>query len=161
MNGERSVRASARCLWSCSCGETKIDTGRAWGAHAHTLNVRAVFVLFVLSIDRRGARVCVGGGVAVDVSKAVPSNETSRHTSRMRKETVNGDTGVECIHARAPKCAVLVVCASFCLGWGGGGSKAPGICTGSLVRGLQPRYRSGAQPSTKKQRCKRERERGH
>ena len=119
MNGERSVRASARCLWACSCGETKIHMGRAWGAHAHTLNVRAVFVLFVLSIDRRGARVCVGGGVAVDVSKAVPSNETSRHTSRMRKETVNGETGVECIHARAPKCAVLVVCASFCLGWGG------------------------------------------
>ena len=48
MNGERSVRASARCLWACSCGETKIDTGRAWGAHAHTLNVRTVFVLLLL-----------------------------------------------------------------------------------------------------------------
>ena len=123
MIGERSVRASARCLWACSCGETKIDTGRAWGARAHTLSVRAVFVSFLLTIDCLGARVrvCVGDGAAVDVSKAVPSNETSRHTSGMRKETVNGETGVECIHARAPKCAVLVVCASFCVGWWGGG----------------------------------------
>jgi hypothetical protein len=46
MNGEHSVRASARSLWSCSCGETKIDTGRAWGAYAHILNARAVFVSF-------------------------------------------------------------------------------------------------------------------
>jgi hypothetical protein len=123
MNGERSVRASARCLWACSCGETKIHMGRVWGAYAHILNARAVFVSFFLTIDCLGARVCVcvGDGAAVDVSKAVPSNETSRHTSGMRKETVNGETGVECIHARAPKCAVLVVCASFCVGWWGGG----------------------------------------
>jgi hypothetical protein len=47
------------------------------------------------------------------------------------------------------------------VGGEGGGSKSPGICTGSLVRGLHPRYRSGAQPSAKKQRCEREKERGH
>ena len=61
MNGERSVRASARSLWAFSCGETKIDMGRAWGAYAHTLNVRAVCVLLLLSIDCLGARVCVCG----------------------------------------------------------------------------------------------------
>ena len=67
MNGERSVRASARCLWACSCGETKIDMCRAWGAYAHTLNVHAVFVLLLLlSNDRLGARVRVGGGAAVE-----------------------------------------------------------------------------------------------
>jgi hypothetical protein len=44
MNGEHPVRVSARCLWACSCGETKTDMGRAWGAYAHTLNVRAVCV---------------------------------------------------------------------------------------------------------------------
>ena len=46
MNGERSVRASARCLWACSCVETKIHMGRVWGAYAHILNARAVFVSF-------------------------------------------------------------------------------------------------------------------
>ena len=43
--------------------------------------------------------MCVGGGVAVDVSKAVPSNETSRHTNRMRKETVNAESVVGCIRS--------------------------------------------------------------
>ena len=47
----------------------------------------------------------------------------------------------------------------FTLVGAGLGSKSPGICTGSLVRGLQQRLRSGAQPSTKNQRCERERER--
>ena len=58
MNGERSVRASARCLWACSCGETKIDMGRVCGAYAHILNVRACLFRFFLTIDCLGARVC-------------------------------------------------------------------------------------------------------
>jgi len=45
MTGEHSVRVSARCLWACSCGETKIDMCGA----------RAVFVLLflLLSVSRR------------------------------------------------------------------------------------------------------------
>lgn len=75
--------------------------------------MRAVcVVLFLLSSDRLGARVRVGGGVAVDVSKAVSSKEKSRHTSRMRKETVNGEIVVEYIHARALAFAVSVVAAA-------------------------------------------------
>ena len=91
---------------------------------------RVCFVF--LTIDRLGARVRVGGSAAVDVSKAVSTNETSRHTSRMRKETVNGETGVECIHARAPKCAVPVVCVSFYLGWGGFGIQVTGNLHGVI-----------------------------
>ena len=53
------------------------ETWVAHGAHTHTLNVRAMCVLLFLSIDCLGARVCVVGGVAVDVSKAVSLNETN------------------------------------------------------------------------------------
>ena len=61
----------------------------------------------------------VGGGVAVDVSKAVSSKEKSRHTSRMRKETVNGEIVVEYIHARALAFAVSVAAAASIIGcWG-------------------------------------------
>ena len=63
--------------------------------------------------------MCVGGGVAVDVSKAVPSNETSRHTNRMRKETVNAESVVGCILARALAFAVSVAAAASIIGcWG-------------------------------------------
>ena len=61
----------------------------------------------------------VGGGVAVDVSKAVPSNETSRHTNIMRKETVNAESVVGCILARALAFAVSVAAAASIIGcWG-------------------------------------------
>ena len=50
----------------------------------------------------------------------------------MKKDTVNGETGVECIHARAPKCAVPVVCVSFYLGWGGFGIQVTGNLHGVI-----------------------------
>ena len=59
MNGERSVSASARQLWACSCEEAKIDMRRAWGAYAHTLNMGAVFVCCVCCRVAVWERVCV------------------------------------------------------------------------------------------------------
>jgi len=62
--------------------------------------------------------VCVGGGVAVDVSKAVSSNETSRHMKRMKGDGASGERVVECIHARALAFAVSVVAAASIICWG-------------------------------------------
>ena len=59
----------------------------------HPERICRVCFVFCLTIDSLGARVCVsvcvGGCVSVDVSKAVSSNEASRHTNIVRKETLN------------------------------------------------------------------------
>ena len=81
--------------------------------------------------------VCVGGGVAVDLSKAVSSNETSRHMKIMKGDGALGESVVECIHARALAFAVSVVAAASIIGCWSLAIEDLGTLTISMVCGLR------------------------
>ena len=87
------------------------------------LNVSAVFASFCFDDRLYGSAcvsVCVGGCVSVDVSKAVSSNEASRHTNIMRKETLNWGRVLLSVSMLERWLLLSVVAAASIIGcWGG------------------------------------------